>query len=102
MKVKLIDGSEIYITSVSKTFYESGSTLKEGSGNNKVITNISIQEPTEDFDYYKKMFTIDNVKTFDVLNNAGINLDTFEVTKVQSVSYNLQDTGRSFVDIQLT
>ena len=101
MKVKLIDGSEIYITSVSKTFYESESTLKEGSGN-KIITSISIQEPTEDFDYYKKMFTIDNVKTFDVLNNAGINLDTFEVTKVQSVSYNLQDTGRSFVDIQLT
>lgn len=100
MKVKLIDGSEVYVNSVSKTFYESESTLKEDSGN-KVITNISIQEPTEDFDYYKNLFTIDNVKTFDVLNNTGVKLGTFEVTEVQSVSYSLQDAGRSFVNIQL-
>lgn len=100
MKVRLVDGSEVYVSSVSKTFYESEATFKENSGN-KVITNISIQEPAEDFDYYKKLFTIDNVKTFDVLNNNGVNLGTFEVTEVQSVSYNLQDAGRSFVNIQL-
>lgn len=100
MKVKLIDGSEVAVSSVSKTFYESQAMFKE-SNENKVITSISIQEPAEDFDYYKNLFTINNVKTFDVLNNSGVKLYTFEVSEVQSVSYSLQDSGGSFVNIQL-
>lgn len=94
MKVKLSDisQSQIEVSSVSQIF---------NADNDSNLILINIREPSQNFDYYKNIFTDEAIKTVVVIDNKGSILATLHGQEIMQISSNLQESD-SFVSINIT
>lgn len=93
MKVKLSDStqSQIEVHSVSQIF---------NSDSDSTFVTITINRPTQDFNYYKNLFTDAAVQTITVIDSRGHTITTLTGSEIDQISSNIQEDN-AFISVQI-